>query len=313
MSGTWQPGHTDDPETNPAAGSSPRGFPLVTIVLPTYNRATRLRKALQSCLDQTYRNLEVLVVDDGSTDDTPAVVAEFQRTDPRLRYHRQANRKLPAALNSGFALSRGEYLTWTSDDNAFHRNAIEVMARELDQRPDVGFVYCDYEVVDGEGHPLHRVHLRDPEALQEYNCVRCCFLYRRAVYEQVGDYDARWLLVEDYDYWLRVSKSFKMAHLPEVSPYDYTDHQESLSAQRTSEQFLAVARLQVRHAPWRRKLQVFARTREQASWALAGLGCRGEAVLAGLLHACFQPWKRSRWVSLLEISRAAARIQRRST
>src|SRR5438552_1877085 len=100
---------------------------LVSIVLPTYNRAHFLAGAIRSCLAQTYRNLEVIVVNDGSSDDSSRIVHEFAREDRRVRYVYQQNQKLPAALNTGHRLARGSYLTWTSDDNRFDPDAVELM------------------------------------------------------------------------------------------------------------------------------------------------------------------------------------------
>ena len=91
---------------------------LVSIVLPVYNGARFLAEAIQSCLAQTYPHWELIVVDDCSTDDSPQIVAGFAADDARIRVIRHAhNRKLPGALNTGFDAARGEYLTWTSDDN----------------------------------------------------------------------------------------------------------------------------------------------------------------------------------------------------
>jgi glycosyltransferase involved in cell wall biosynthesis len=145
---------------------------LASIVLPTYNRASRLPKALRSCLQQTYQNLEVIVVDDGSTDNTAEVVASFQREDSRVRYLRQENQKLPAALNTGFRASRGEFLTWISDDNLFHQDAIEIMVGALEKSPDVGLVYCGYDIVDAQGNLLQTVDPPGPEHIFNLNCGR---------------------------------------------------------------------------------------------------------------------------------------------
>ena len=88
--------------------------PLVSIVLPTHNGARYLEQAVQSCLDQTYRNWELIIVDDASTDETPALIARLVAADSRIRSIRnEVNQKLPGALNTGFAQARGEYLTWT--------------------------------------------------------------------------------------------------------------------------------------------------------------------------------------------------------
>jgi glycosyltransferase involved in cell wall biosynthesis len=289
--------------------------PLVSIVIPTYNRADRLPKALQSCLRQTYRNLEVIVVDDGSTDETSQVVAAFRHEDPRIRYHRQQNQKLPAALNAGFRISRGEYLTWTSDDNLYHVNAIEVMVKGLEENRDVGLVYCGCILVDAAGHIIRREELRGPECLPEYNSVGACFMYRRRVYEEVGDYDPAWLYVEDYDYWLRVQKRFKLAQIPDVSPYSRTWHDQSLTLQLGPRQCLLGAKLQLRHARSWKKISIFIRTREHVASAYAELGDWHGALLACVVFALGEPWRRWKWLHSIKVVRAAlkARTVRRES
>ena len=117
--------------------------PNVSIILPVYNGARYLAQAIDSCLNQTYRNIELIIVDDCSTDETPAIVRSY--TDPRIRYVRnKTNRRLPQSLNIGFALATGEYLTWTSDDNEFLPHAIETMLKILMEDKAVDFVYSDY-------------------------------------------------------------------------------------------------------------------------------------------------------------------------
>ena len=294
--------------------SRPSLQPLVSIVLPTYNRADRLQTALQSCLRQTYRNLEVIVVDDGSTDRTPEVVAAVQREDPRVRYFRQENQKLPAALNAGFRLSTGEFLTWISDDNQFHEDAIEVMANALSASPDVGLVYCDYNLVDAEGHFIRRVRRPGPECISHRNCVHACFMYRREVYETVGDYDPHWLYVEDYDYWLRVSKRFKLMHIPDVSPYSCAMHEGNLTMQLGPKQRLLDVQHRVRHAePIGKKLRMFVATREEVCDLYSKLGNWRKAALAGLVFGLSEPWRRWKWLHAVKMVRNALRVKSGST
>src|SRR5206468_12088636 len=148
---------------------------LVSIVLPTYNRAPMILRAISSCLEQTYRNIEVLVVDDGSTDETPEIVQRVAQHDPRVRYIRQENAKLPAALNTGFRAARGALLTWTSDDNAYEPNAIEVMVDYLHEHPETGLVYCDCQIVDSQGELMRIKRRQPPTAIGKTNVVGACF------------------------------------------------------------------------------------------------------------------------------------------
>jgi len=192
--------------------------PLVSIVLPTYKRAHLLAQAMQSVLDQTYANLELIIVDDNSPDNTAEVVSAFN--DPRIQYVKNdPNLKLPRALNRGFSLARGDYLTWTSDDNLLAPTAIEKMVARLG-KGDCDFVYADYWLFseqDANGLPMDIHHDKLPDRLQleKGNHIGACFMYTRKLYEQVGDYDPELFLVEDYDYFIRAARAFQFCHISE--------------------------------------------------------------------------------------------------
>jgi len=198
------------------------GDPLVSIVLPTHKRARVLPHAIRSVLAQTYTHWELIVVDDHSPDDTPQVVAGF--SDPRIRYVRNdPNLKLPRALNRGFAMARGELLTWTSDDNLYAPGAVEAMVARLRQG-DCDLVYADhwlYSRDDADGRPLDAQHDRLPDRVQleRGNHMGACFLYTRRLYEAVGDYDPELFLVEDYDFFIRAAQRFRFAHIAEPLYY----------------------------------------------------------------------------------------------
>lgn len=210
----------------------------VSIVLPTYNGARYLRQSIDSCLDQTYSNLELIIVDDCSTDATPDIVRSYQ--DPRIRYFRhEKNKMLPGALNTGFSYATGAFLTWTSDDNYYVPKAIETMVKFLSSgRHD--FVYCDYfafrNAIPGREKPPQPIlmELPDTPSVERGNRIGACFLYTRKVYEAIGNYDEAMPLAEDYDYWIRVSKRFSMGHLHQALYY-YRDHGKSLYVTRLCE------------------------------------------------------------------------------
>jgi glycosyltransferase involved in cell wall biosynthesis len=211
--------------------------PLVSVVLPTYKRAHVLPGAMRSVLNQTYPNLELIVVDDNSPDETRDIVASF--SDPRIRYVRnEPNLKLPRALNRGFSLSRGAYLTWTSDDNLYGENAIEKMVAAMQQRK-CDFVYADYyhfADLDTGGRPLEIRHQKLPSSLQleKGNHLGACFMYTRQVYEAVGEYDPELFLVEDYDYFMRIAKRFRICHIAEPLYY-FRRHDDALYVSRYCE------------------------------------------------------------------------------
>ena len=199
----------------------------VSIVLPTYNGAKYIRQSIDSCLNQTYKNIELIVVDDGSTDRTPQIIQSY--TDPRIKYLRhEKNKGLPRALNTGFAHATGSYLTWTSDDNLYAKEAIEKMLSFLKQKKG-SFVYCDFYLLKNNNFSQRRLfRLPDRVNLGNSNHIRACFLYSRKVKDIIGDYDPEVLLSEDYDYWIRVSKKFSMYHLNEPLYY-FRMHHDTLS------------------------------------------------------------------------------------
>ncbi len=201
----------------------------VSIVLPTYNGARYLERAIDSCLGQTYSNWELIIVDDASTDDTPAAIAKYVQRDRRIRSLCHAeNRKLPAALNTGFADAKGDYLTWTSDDNYYRPQALAEMVAFLEDHTDVGIVYTDWSIVDEADTFVERVGVLEHQALLNRNCIGPCFLYRRQVQDAVGAYSADLFLAEDYDFWLRASVHFRLKpHHQDL--YCYLARKDSLS------------------------------------------------------------------------------------
>jgi len=201
--------------------------PKVSIVLPTYNGAKYVKQAVDSCLNQTYKNIELIIVDDCSNDETPRIIDSYK--DDRIRYlrHKQ-NEGLPYALNTGFAKATGQYLTWTSDDNQYLPKAIEELVSLLEKNPDVDFVYADYWAHFLETDERELRTTPDNLDLEKANEVGPCFLFTRRAYKEVGAYDPKYKLVEDYDYWIRICKKFKALHCPHPL-YIYGEHSKSLT------------------------------------------------------------------------------------
>lgn len=204
---------------------------LVSIVLPTHNGAQWLEQSIQSVLEQSYPNIELIIVDDCSTDSTPLLADAYARKDTRVRViHNATNQKLPRSLNIGFADARGDYLTWTSDDNWYEPEAIEKMVAYLNAHDEVGMVACDFSKIDGDtGELIAVMHLNpSAEELLKGNQIGACFMYRRSVAERVGTYDEAKFLVEDYDYWLRIRLTADIGKIDETL-YNYRTHDKSLS------------------------------------------------------------------------------------
>lgn len=134
--------------------------PLVSVVIPTYNRAYCLRRTLESVFAQTHRRLEVLLVDDGSTDGTAALAEEIGRNEPRLRYLRQANAGVCAARNLGLETARGEYIALLDSDDVWFDWKIAAQVAVLAADRSLGMVWTDMKAVDPLGHVTHDRYLR---------------------------------------------------------------------------------------------------------------------------------------------------------
>ena len=223
--------------------------PLVSVVMPTFNGSRYIREALRSLQQQTLVNWEAIVVDDGSTDATPALVREFMTCEPRVRLvvHKQ-NRQLPTALNTGFAQARGIYLTWIADDNLFRPRALEVMSDYLTRQPEVGLVYAAATIIDALGATVRQRPAADPHDLYERNPVGWCFMYPAHVRREVGNYNPAAFLAEDVDYWLRISIRHRIAAIPD-DLFLYRSHPGSLTETRRRECHRAAAKVYLRQIP----------------------------------------------------------------
>ena len=204
--------------------------PLVSIVLPVYNGSKYLDQSLRSCMEQTYKDIELIAVDDCSTDETPQILRKWSESDARIKVVRHhENKRLPSALNSGFSQARGLYFTWTSHDNMYKPQAIEKMVRFLEDHRDTGLVYTDLMAIDESGKGFQYVRVEAPELLPLRNVVLACFMYRREAWDVLGEYDPKMFLTEDYDYWLRIYSRYKVSVLHEEL-YLCRVHDQSLTS-----------------------------------------------------------------------------------
>ena len=275
--------------------------PRVSCVLPTHNGSRYLREAISSVLGQAERDWELIVVDDCSSDDAPKIIEEFVQRDSRIRSFRNpTNLKLPASLNAGFRQARGKYWTWTSDDNLFEPQAFRTLTDFLDRHPDVGLAYSDFLMIDENGAVLYESRVPEADRLPVVNCVAGSFMYRREVQEQLGGYREDRFLTEDYDFWLRASKKFKLAAVHEYL-YRYRAHSGSLSETRRAEIDRATWYLMRDHLPslgWASRQALATGYLYQAERGLR-LGRRSRAMLD--LAAAFRKSPGSAWRALKEL------------
>ena len=232
------------PENYEGVGRDPHDFRgeqgtgaalLVTVVIPCYNQAHFLGEAIESVLSQSYPNFEILVVDDGSTDDTSEVATRY----PRVRCIRQENRGLAGARNTGIGHARGEYLVFLDADDRLLPEALEAGVRELEAHPECAFVSsrCDNIAADGSPFPPPaRLHVEGDHYLA---LLRRCYIwppavvmFRRWVFEAVGGFDTSLRSSEDYDMYLRVARRFPVCNHEEVVAEYRRRHGANMSGDR---------------------------------------------------------------------------------
>lgn len=211
---------------------------LVSIVLPIYNGEKYMRKSIDSVISQTYTDWELLIIDDCSTDGTPEIAKKYAELDHRVHYYRnQTNLRLPKALNRGFSLANGDYLTWTSDDNYYYPDAIEKMKSALDEE-EKSFVFASCDVIDSEDNIVEVISVSDnaKKTIVGSNPVGACFMYTREVYDEIGDYDPEMTLVEDLDYWQRICAKYDPVCISEKL-YAYRWHDGALTSTMKKDTF----------------------------------------------------------------------------
>jgi glycosyltransferase involved in cell wall biosynthesis len=225
--------------------------PLISVVLPVYNQEKYIRASIDSILNQTYKNIELIIVDDGSTDKTKEILKEYYN-HPKVIVIHQINKKLPAALNTGFRQAKGEFLTWTSSDNISLPEQYEKLLNYLQEENnfDKGMVYSNYYLIDDKGDYLLDTNFRcwnrtDPKDKSKVilpkevteknfcdtkdNFIGASFLYRKEIAEQVGEYNEKYFGAEDLDYWLRMRRVTEIGHIKDFL-YLYRVHPDSLNS-----------------------------------------------------------------------------------
>jgi glycosyltransferase involved in cell wall biosynthesis len=210
-------------------------LPLVSVLMPVYNAERYVGEAVKSVLAQTFVDFEFLIVDDGSTDGSLAILRGFEAADPRIRLVSRPNTGYVVALNEMLGRARGEFLARMDADDVALPDRFALQAAYLDQHPRVGCVGCAYELIDGKGRMLAReIELTRNEEIQQAQlqgfatiCHPCAMMRREAVLAH-GGYDPAMEPAEDLDLWLRMGESWQMANLEQVL-MKYRVHGSSVS------------------------------------------------------------------------------------
>jgi len=214
---------------------------LVSVIIPTYNSAKYIKEALESVFHQSYANCEIIVIDDGSTDDTREVLKQYL---DRIVYIYKENGGPASARNKGLEVAKGGYIAFLDADDLWFPEKIACQVAKMQNDPDVGISFCSFQVINSNsccngkrvGSKNKRIGSRIYDKLLRGNfIVASSVMIRRSVVEKVGYFDPAGALkfVEDFDFWLRITRNYKALYLPEIFGC-YRIHQENSSVNDVS-------------------------------------------------------------------------------
>jgi glycosyltransferase involved in cell wall biosynthesis len=200
-----------------------------SIIMPTYNRAHLIGKAIESVLAQTFTGWELIVVDDGSTDNTRAVVASYN--DPRIHYVYQQNAERSAARNKGISHARGQYICFLDSDDYYLPDRLEKLHTFLSKNTDKGALFITDMLVDNgkEQKTLHLPELAHPENVADYFALNTVFCQQVCAPAKVFSnhlFNPLFRIGEDFELWLRISAEFPVVKISDAATVVISEHED---------------------------------------------------------------------------------------
>lgn len=204
--------------------------PLVTVVVPVYNGEKYLADTLRSVLEQSYNTLEIIIINDGSTDKTESIIKTFCQKDPRIRYFYQSNSGLSSARNTGIKMASGRLISFIDADDLWMKDKLGKQVALIENNKieeDIGIVYCDNIFINESGEQIHDPDLfRLRPEIQGFvyeklilaNLVcgsGSAVLLPKKIFDSVGNFDALLPTCEDWDMWLRIAKKYQLKYVYE--------------------------------------------------------------------------------------------------
>lgn len=230
----------------------------ISVVIPTYNRADLLPRAIGSVLNQTFDDFELIVVDDGSTDHTHDVIQEFIRADQRIRYFRRENSGSPAApRNVGIEQATGRYIAFLDHDDEWLPTKLERQSSFFSRAPsNIGFIGCNIVIVDDDTGKELRVHNLSTfmgdgfvRGVLRYNFVltASAVMVRKEVFDKVGTFDCSLKVGDDFDMWLRISDRFGFDFAAEALVKYYIHEGNASHSQDFAEATFELEKIFIKH------------------------------------------------------------------
>ena len=235
-----------------------RKRPEFSVIIPTYNRAKYLKKAIKSVLKQTYRNFEVIVVDDGSKDKTKKVAKRF---GGQIRYIRQKHRGPSAARNTGIKHARGRYIAFLDSDDKFLPRKLEKNRQFLLKHPKCKFLYSWYYDVNRKGKRVKLVktpRCKSKKEIQKklykrkFTIRTSTVVVKRQCFDEVGYFNPKYLRSQDWDMWLRLVAKYR-AYCQRIPLTEYRRHKRRISRGKKSRYHAAIRKNARRLFGWTKK------------------------------------------------------------
>ena len=209
---------------------SPTTSPLFSVVIPVHNRAGFIARAIESVLSQSFKDFELIVVDDGSTDDTPKIADRYP-----VRLIRQPNRGVSAARNSGILAARGQIIALLDSDDVWKPKKLQAHYRFFQENPTYKIHQTDEIWIRNEKFlNKKKIHQKKSGHIF-YDSLHLCLIspsavaIRRELFNEVGMFREDFEVCEDYELWLRVTRKFPVGYTPEPFVIKYGGHADQLS------------------------------------------------------------------------------------
>ena len=209
--------------------------PKITIAIPTYNRPQFLQQAIQSCMEQIYKNFEIVIVDDGSEYNVEDIVKQFN--DPRIRFIKNSkNMGRSYTRNRCVEYAQGEYILWLDDDDVLLSDTLINYVRLLNNYDDIDVVYGKLKILEGErlfidpfDYYANSLQLANALLLEGCRIPNPGTMVKKSIYEQYGGYDTRFLRAQDYEFWSRIALDVTFKKCDKVV-VEYRIHENNISA-----------------------------------------------------------------------------------
>lgn len=212
---------------------------LIAILMPAFNAVAHLSKSVQSVLDQSYKEFELIIVDDGSTDGSLEIAKQLETEDERIKVFSKCNAGWPAARNFGLRHSKGSLIALLDADDTWHPTLLEKLHNALINQPESKLAYCGWQnlgVSENRGKPYIPPDYEGPE--KALHLLQGCpwpihaTLTRRYLIEEAGGFNENLTSTADYDLWLKIATANKLVRVPEVLAYYHHHNNGQITSNR---------------------------------------------------------------------------------